>query len=266
MPTVHAHEPGLRLPVLFGNVTTSRAGLAGVVRRHGNENSAVPVELVFQLTAKLEPALVEDGFVQPRLGCYVFTRCLGSAFARLAHVAYLQILNSDHSVVFADLCCGFVQEVFAGVSDAGVNFLNFPSGFVPVFAVFDLATHLPLVAAQPGLMLLEAAKRRNEAAVAQGGEPNNTHVDSNGASGCWHRLFYFALSLDTGEPLAARLADSDVLGRAKNVPAVAIPDPAQLWKLNAAVGLIDFKALRKTETVAYPALFRPVRFKITFFA
>ncbi len=63
VPTVHTHKQGLRLPVLFGNVPAGRAGLTGVVRRNWNEYPAVPVELVFQLTAKLEPTLIEDGFV-----------------------------------------------------------------------------------------------------------------------------------------------------------------------------------------------------------
>ena len=61
------HKLGLGLPILCGNVATGQTSLAGVVRRYGNEYSASPVEFVFQLAAKLEPALIEDGFVQPRL-------------------------------------------------------------------------------------------------------------------------------------------------------------------------------------------------------
>jgi len=135
--------------------------------------------------------------------CYLRHKLIGSAFAGLAHSAYLQILNSDHSVVFADRRCGFVQEIFARVSDTGVDFLKPPFCFLPVFAELDFATHLALLAAQPGLMFFETAKRRNEAAVTQSGEANNTHVnthvDTNGAGprvGCrWHGLLYFALSL-----------------------------------------------------------------------
>ena len=64
-----------------------------MVRRYGNEYSASPVELVFQLAAKLEPALIKDGFVWPRLSRYVFTRYFGRALARLGHIFHLQILN-----------------------------------------------------------------------------------------------------------------------------------------------------------------------------
>lgn len=77
--TVHTGKQRLRLPVLSSCVTTGRTGLAGVVRRHGDEYPAVPAQFVFQLAAKLSPALVEDALVQPRLLCYFFTRCLGSA-------------------------------------------------------------------------------------------------------------------------------------------------------------------------------------------
>jgi len=79
--TIHTLKPGLRLPVLIGNMAAGRAGLAGVVRRDGYEYPAVPIELVLKLAAKLKPALVEDGFVQPRLGGDVFTRCICCAFA-----------------------------------------------------------------------------------------------------------------------------------------------------------------------------------------
>jgi len=69
---IHTLKPGLCLPVFFGDMPATRAGLAGVMRRHGNERRAVPVEFVLKLAAKLKPALIEDGFVQPRLGRYIF--------------------------------------------------------------------------------------------------------------------------------------------------------------------------------------------------
>lgn len=144
--TIHTRKPGLRLPVLFGNMPAGRAGLAGVVRWHGNEYPAVPVEFVFQLAAELEPALIENGLIQPRLGGYFFPRFFGIAFARLAHVAYLQVLNRDHRVVLADGGCALVQEVTPCVADAGVDVLHSPLGFLPVLAEFDFAAHGPLAA------------------------------------------------------------------------------------------------------------------------
>ena len=131
----------------------ARARLAGVVRRHRNEYPAVPVEFVFQLAAKLEPALIEDGFVQPRLGRYVFTRLLGIAFGRLGHIPNLQVLNRNHGVVLADRGCGLVQEVAPCIADTGVDGLHSPFGFLPVLAEFDFAAHGPLVSPQPSLML-----------------------------------------------------------------------------------------------------------------
>jgi len=255
--TIHTRKQSLRLPALSCHVPTGRTGLAGVVRWYGNEYCASPVELVLKLAAKLEPALVEDGFVQPRLLRYVFTRCFSSAFARLTHMTHLQVLNSDHSVVFADLCCGFVQEVASSVTDTGVDFLNLPFGFLPVFAELNFATHLSLMAAQPSLMLFEAAKRRDEAGVAHGGEANNSHVDSNGTGGRKNGLLYFALSLDTCEPLVTRLTDSDVFCRTQNIPALPKAHLAQLGKFDAAVALVDFKALREPESITGALTFEP---------
>ncbi len=158
-------------------------------------------------------------------------------------------------LVFADFCRCFVQEVFAGVADSGVDFLNSPFGFVPVFAELFLSAHFALGFAQSDFMLFEAAQRFNEAAIAQGGEANNPHVYANGAGGCWNGLFDFALSLDTGEPLATGLTDGDVFGCTQNVSAVAITNPAQLWKLDAAVVLVNIEALRKPEAVAGTTFF-----------
>jgi hypothetical protein len=70
----NAHEPGLRLPVLCRHMPTGRTGPARVVWRHGDAHPSIPVELVFQLAAELEPALIEDGLVQAGLGPNVAPR------------------------------------------------------------------------------------------------------------------------------------------------------------------------------------------------
>jgi hypothetical protein len=62
----------------------SQTGAARVPRRHGDEMPAVPCQLVIQLAAELEPALIENGFVQAGLGLNVSTRILDIAFGRLA--------------------------------------------------------------------------------------------------------------------------------------------------------------------------------------
>ncbi|MBO0859081.1 MAG: hypothetical protein J2P21_11515, partial [Chloracidobacterium sp.] len=60
-PTCHAHERGLRLAV--SALTWPHAGHSRLVlrRRHSNELSAVPCQLVIKLPSEFEPALVEDG-------------------------------------------------------------------------------------------------------------------------------------------------------------------------------------------------------------
>lgn len=79
--TLHTLKLGLRFPVFFGNMAAGRTGLACVVRRDWYEYPAVPVEFVLKLASKFKPALVDDGFIQPRLGRDVSTRFLNSAFA-----------------------------------------------------------------------------------------------------------------------------------------------------------------------------------------
>ena len=144
-------------------------------------------------------------------------------------------------MVFADRRRGLVQEVFAGVTDTRVGFLNFPFGFVPVFAELDFTAHAPLVFFQPLLVFFETTKRLDEAAVAHGGEADNAHVDSSSTGGRWHWLLDFPLSLDAGKPFAACLADGDVFGRTQNVPAVAVAHLAQLGQLDTAVALVDIE-------------------------
>ena len=68
---IDALEFGLRFPVFPGDMPAAWAGLAGVVRWNGNENAAVPIELVLQLPPEFEPTLVEDGLVlRMRLYCF----------------------------------------------------------------------------------------------------------------------------------------------------------------------------------------------------
>lgn len=52
-------------------MAAARTGATGVVRRHRDEIAARPLELVIQLAAKLEPALIEDDFVQADFGLHV---------------------------------------------------------------------------------------------------------------------------------------------------------------------------------------------------
>jgi len=100
--TLHTLEPGLRLPIFRRHMAATRTGPARVLRRHGNQPAALPCHLVVQLTAELEPALVEDGLVQARLGPNVSSRFLSTPCRRPGHVPNLQILDTHHRVVVAD--------------------------------------------------------------------------------------------------------------------------------------------------------------------
>ena len=246
--TVHTLELGLCLPILSCHMPTSGTRLARVVRRDWNEYPAIPVELVFQLSPELEPALIENGPVQPRLLRYVFPRLLGISFARLGHIPNLQVLDRHHRVVFTDGGRALMQEVAPGIANAGVDVLHSPFGFLPVLAEFDFAAHGSLVALEPYFVLFETVERSHKAAIAQRSETGNTHVDTDCTGGVRNALFDLALGLDTGVPLASGLADGDVLGNSKNVSAVAIPHPTQFGQLDTSVGLVYFKALRKPQT------------------
>jgi hypothetical protein len=63
-----AGEAFLCLPVLRRNTVALRTSSAGVLRRYENQFTAAPPQLVSQLPAEFEPPLIEDGFVQARLG------------------------------------------------------------------------------------------------------------------------------------------------------------------------------------------------------
>ena len=198
-------------------MAASWARLACMVRRNGQQHAAVPRHLIRQLPSELAPALVENGTVQARFLRHFFAVLFTIAFGRPGHVPYLQILNTNERVVLADRCCSLVQEIFPGVSDAGVNLLDAGFCLFPVTTELCLTTHAPLVTGKAFLMFLEAVERRDVTFVAHGSEPGNADIDTYGRRRGGQRLFDFALRLfdfalrlDRREPLAARLADCDV--------------------------------------------------------
>ena len=215
-----------------------RACPARVLRRHGHQPASVPRQLVLKLPAKLEPALIEDGLVQARLGPNVFSRRINRACRRLGHIPHLQVLDTHHRVVLADRGGALVQVVAAGIADAGVNALDAGFRLLPVVAEFGFAAQTLLRFAQGGFMTLEAVDRCVERAVRQGGESRNAHVDAD-CPALRDGLLNLAFGLDAREPFAARLAHSDALHRAQHLAAVAVAQPAELGQEHAAVGLIE---------------------------
>ena len=137
-----------------------------MVGRNSQQHAASPSDLMCQLTSELAPPLVQNGAVQAGFLRYLFPGLFAIAFGRPRHVAYLQILNADERVIFADRRCGFAQEVFTGVGDAGVNLLNAGLRLLPVVAELDLAAHAALEARRALLMFLEAVARCDKARIA----------------------------------------------------------------------------------------------------
>ena len=70
----NAVEALLCLPVLCRDTIALRTSSAGVLRRHEDQRTAVPRQLVVQLAAELEPTLIENGLVQAGLGPNVLAR------------------------------------------------------------------------------------------------------------------------------------------------------------------------------------------------
>jgi hypothetical protein len=64
----NAGEPLLCLPVLRRDMVALRTSPARILRRHEDQLTPVPGQLVLQLAAELEPTLIEDGLVQAGLG------------------------------------------------------------------------------------------------------------------------------------------------------------------------------------------------------
>jgi hypothetical protein len=164
--TADALEKRLGWPILGCNPIALRTRPARVVRRHHDQHCTIPVHLVLQLPAELGPALVENGFIQTRLGSNILTRLLRVASGRPGHIAHLQILDTHHRVVFADEGRGLVQEIAPAVADAGVDALHSPFGFSPVLAEWDFAAQRPLRSVQLGFMLFVAVQGRDEATIA----------------------------------------------------------------------------------------------------
>ena len=100
--TCDAGELGLAAAVVFRHMPAARTRPARVLRRHGDEMSAVPRQLVVQLAAELGPALIEDGLVQAGLLPDLLAVLFGIAFAGLGHIPYLQIFDAHDRVVLAD--------------------------------------------------------------------------------------------------------------------------------------------------------------------
>src|SRR5882724_404741 len=143
------------------------------------------------------------------------------------------------------------------MADTGMDSLDAGLGLFPVVAELQLAAQRPLRAPQSGLVPPEAVQRREETAIAEGGESGNTHIDADGAGGLRHRRLNLALGLDAHIPLARPQGYGGIAWRAQHRARQAQPYPAKFRKKEAAIDLIEFELLGVgiAETVALAAFF-----------
>ena len=232
----------------------TRACTGGVLRRNGQEQAAHPDHFVLQLPPEFRPALIEDRLIETGLLFHSPARLFYRASSRPGHIAYLQVFNDDHRVVLADGRRDLVEVIPTGVGNANMDALDLGLSLLPVVAELLFAAHGLLCLAQISSVSLVDVEWWNDGSIRESGKADHAHIDAYGIA-LGNRLLYLALRLYRDEPFAVAIADSNVLDRAKNVPAVAIAQPAELWQEDPAVGLIQLEPLRETETVSEPTLF-----------
>lgn len=111
----------------------TRAGAADVLWRHGDEQPAAPRRFVFQLTAQLQRARIQDRAIERRL------RWRALPFSRCAHILYLQVFDADDRVVFADAVRSLIDEIFSDVGNLAVQLRDTRFRFLPVLRELSLS-------------------------------------------------------------------------------------------------------------------------------
>src|SRR5258708_32165421 len=91
-------------------------------------------------------------------------------------------------------------------------------------------------------------------AVRQGIEAHDSPIQTDHRGGLVQRRIDFTLRLNGYEPLAAGLADSDILRFTQHLLRVAIPHPTYLRQFAAAVPVVYLEALRYSETLTLTVL------------
>jgi len=109
------------------------------------------------------------------------------------------------------------------------------------FLRLDLAGASPLVAAQLVQRLLVGIERRNQRAFRRGEEVRDAPIPGADRRRCGDGLFG-TFGLDRDVPAQGVAGDREVPGRTGQVPAVVVPDPAELGQPDAAARLVDPEA------------------------
>ena len=102
-----------------------------------------------------------------------------------------------------------MQIILPGIAEVDVNLCNFGFRLFPVLAELYFPREAALIAFQPLLLFFLAIERVEVAAVAEGDETGNAHIQPHDAArGLF--CFHFAAGLNRRKPLAAGLADCHV--------------------------------------------------------
>ena len=83
-------------------VATGRAVAAGILRRNRQHITTGPLRFIFELAAKLAPALIQNRTVQTRFLPDISTWLFSSTRSGTTHVTDLQILDTQQRVAFAE--------------------------------------------------------------------------------------------------------------------------------------------------------------------
>ena len=260
MAAGHAEKHALAFPVVCADMAADRAFSAGIGRWHRHQPSAFPGGFVVQLAAKLAPALIQDCFVQARLGRHIFTWIVQRAAGRTTHITDPQVFNAQQRVVFADAVRSFVQEVVPSAGNLVLDLLDTEFRPLPVAAEFHLSTHLALSFREPMFVLFEAIDRLDHLfslTVPQGGKANDTCVDPYRCRGRVAHLRHGTLGLNRDVPMTGLATDCAVLDKAFDLLAFSVIQPAKLGQENTLIDLIqlDLLAIRETKAVIPTSFF-----------
>lgn len=164
-PTVWACPAAHRERELFQPMPATRAGFrTGEPFIHGDNHTARPLGLVFQLPTEFSPTSVRNRAGQSRVTNHVFD---------------LEVFNADYIVLAYKPCGQRVQRVAALVSDPTMGARDAQSLLLTALAAFLSAGKAPLLLSQIPKAVSESARVLDLLAAAQGRQVSKAKVNAN---------------------------------------------------------------------------------------
>src|SRR5882757_6826840 len=136
-----------------------------------------------------------------------------------------------------------MQVVAARIGYANINALNTGLLLCPIVAELGLSAQGSLGRCQCMLMSPKTIEGRVAAAIAQGREADDPHVDTYRRSSR-HRALDLPHCQDGDEPFFSRSADGGAPYPPQDIPAVAVAQPTESRQKNSAIGLIELEFIR----------------------